>query len=304
MRCVILVFMMLLGSGLQGCAREESNASTMAIDDVVRTTSAPVHALATQISSGLVPVELLCPTSQDPAAWRPSAETVAQYQRARLVVTSGAGYEGWVQTAPLPRSRVIEAASGLSEPLLIVRGETHSHGPAGDHTHEVTLGHVWIDPLHAIEQARAVSAGMITAFPEHEQAFNENLGLLIAELQTLHQRLVSVDVSSIDIIAPQRPYGYLARRYGWISAEIGTDPSSWSMDLYAMQLSRQGRSQEAAILLCEQMPADSIAEQLLQEHGVRLVRWETCTLGCDGSLAGELGGNITRLAEAIADSLP
>ncbi|MFG0315081.1 MAG: metal ABC transporter substrate-binding protein, partial [Phycisphaerales bacterium] len=189
MRLLSLLIMAFFGLALGGCDRTDASPNQARIDNVVRTTSAPVDALTRRIAGDAVPIELLCPPSEDPAAWRPAPETIASFQRARLIVANGAGYEAWVQTAPLPRSRLIEAADGLSEPLIRVRGETHSHGPEGHHTHEVTLGQVWLDPLHAIAQSRAIAAGLTDAFPEHQDTFIANLDVLSTELLELHRRL-------------------------------------------------------------------------------------------------------------------
>lgn len=304
MRRVYLMLMMLLTLGCAGCNRDDERATPLPLEDVVRTASAPVHELTIRIVGGRIPVELLCPPGQDPSSWKPTAGVVAQYQSARLIVTNGAGFEDWVMTAPLPRSRVVSAASGIDEPLLVVKGETHSHGPQGNHTHEVTLGQIWLDPLHAIAQAQAIGGALSSAFPKHEPVFRENLGQLVRELQALHERLDAIDASGIDIMLPQRPFGYLARRYGWSGVEIASDPAAWSMDLYAMRFASGDQSANPAILLAEQLPDPVLAETLLESHDVRVVRWDTCAIGSDGSFTEILDDNITRLESVISDLRP
>ena len=178
MRRVSWLLIALLGVAMAACDRPADTPNRVTLDEVVRTTSAPVDALTRQLVGDAVPVELLCPESEDPATWRPDPETVALFQRARLIVANGAGYEKWVAPAPLPRSRLVEAADALSRSFIMVEGEAHSHGPEGYHTHEVVLGHVWLDPLHAIAQAEEITEALVGAFPEHEGVFEFGLSVL------------------------------------------------------------------------------------------------------------------------------
>lgn len=265
--------MVITGCPIVGCDRADSTPVSAQFDDVVRTTSAPVDALARQIVGELVQVELLCPPTVDPAMWRPTPETVARYQRSRLIVSNGAGYEKWVQTAPLPRSRLIEAAGNLSSPLITVQGETHSHGPEGHHSHEVTLGQVWLDPLLAIEQAQAITAGLSDAFPEHADSFRENLDSLNEELIDLHSRLERIDTSGIEVLAPSTPYAYIARRYAWQAIELSPSPDEWTMDLYSLRVASGNAESRPQILLCTQIPDAAVVNNLLESHGVHLIQW-------------------------------
>lgn len=299
MRLLSLLVMALLGLALSGCDRTDASPNQARIDNVVRTTSAPIDALTRRIAGTAVPVELLCPPSEDPAAWRPGPERVALYQRATLIVTNGAGYEAWVQTAPLPRSRLIEAADGLTEPLITVRGETHSHGPEGHHTHEVTLGQTWLDPLNAIAQARTIAAGLTDAFPEHQGTLSANVDVLCTELIELHQRLERLEPEGIAIIAPNTPFGYLARRYGWQTLDLSPDPEHWSKDLYAHGMASGDFGSGPRVLLCDKLPVPAIAKTLRESHDVRLVDWQTGSRITETSFVNVLSGNIDRLEASI-----
>jgi zinc transport system substrate-binding protein len=299
MRLLSLLVMALLGLALSGCDRTDASPDQVHIEDVVRTTSAPVDALTRRIAGDAVQVELLCPQSEDPAAWRPDPETVASYQRAKLIVANGAGYEAWVQTAPLPRSRLIEAADGLSEPLIRVRGETHSHGPEGHHTHEVTLGQIWLDPLHAAAQARAIAAGLADAFPEHQDTFVANLDALSTEQMDLHQRLERLEQEGAAIVAPSTPFGYLARRYGWQTLDLTPAPEDWLRDLYAHGMESGDFGSGPRVLLCAQLPDPAVANSLLESHNVHLVLWRTGSRDPGMSFTDVLSGNIDRLEASI-----
>lgn len=285
-----------------GCGHSPSNEPVPAeIDEVVRTAAAPVDWMARTIAGGLVPVEMLVPADQLPAVWRPEPDVINRFQRARLIVLNGATFESWARGSSLPQSRVLRSADGIEGELLIVAGETHSHGPEGEHAHDVIDGHTWVDPMNAVAQASLIGRAMSTAFPEHEAAFSENLASLQAELGAQHERLADLDTSIVAVIASESPYGYIARRYGWPTGEIGGEPAAWASELDAMGLGSVLGDRSRAVLLCEALPDSAVAAALLESHGVRAVLWDTGELAGGASYAEVLAGNVDRLAAAIED---
>jgi len=288
-----------------GCeSRSADTPDPGSTEDVVRATTAPVGWMARTIAGDLVPVEMLCPDGQWPAAWRPGPDVVGLYQQAKVIATNGAEFEAWVRTAPLPQSRVVASADAIEGGFIRVLGETHSHGPQGEHAHERTDGHTWIDPINAVAQAGAIQRAMSAAFPEFAESFTANLAALDAEMQSLHERLEGVDTASVRVIAPDSPFGYIARRYDWFAMPLDGDPKAWSDALDEVDLETLMTDRTHAIVLCETAPDADTAAALLSEHSVRAVVWNTGELTGDADYAQILSQNIDHLEEAIRASMP
>lgn len=295
---LLLLLTLLASLATLGACGRPAPPTAITVEEVARTTSPAVDELARRIGAQSVRVEAVYPHDALIDPWHPTPDEIARLQRARLIVSNGAGLEAWVQTASLPRSRLVESADSIEPPLIRVAGETHSHGPEGNHTHDVLLGQTWLDPLNAMAQATAIRDAMVLAFPEHRDGLTVNHAGLLDELQALHERISGVDATGIEIIAPETPYAYLARRYGWRITPIGPDPSSWSRDLHAMRLSSGPPRTNPAILLCPTLPPQGTQEAMLREHGVRCVLWTT------GPLPSAGGTNIDRLESAMGLPLP
>ncbi|MEM9373298.1 MAG: metal ABC transporter substrate-binding protein [Planctomycetota bacterium] len=290
---------------LCGCERSGSDLPVaFSVEEVVRATAAPVGSMARDIAGDLIRVEMLCPDGQDPASWRPEPDVIAAYQRARLIIANGADLEIWARTAPLPRSRVVWTADAIGEEFLVVRGETHSHGPGGEHAHDRIVGHTWIDPINAIAQARAIGEAMSLAFPEHASAFQENTQRLTARLQEAHDRLLGLDTSGVRLIAAADPFGYLTRRYSWETADLGAPPgdrAAASDDTDGHALST-GTSTPIVMITDAAPNSDAGASIGLEEP--RVFGWETGGAASGADYAATLLNNIDRLAtmlEAIRD---
>lgn len=302
MRHCIWIAVFILSVINTGCGQTDADSSVQSVEDVIRTTSAPVDALTRDLVKDLVPVELLCPPSVDASSWRPAPEVVSRYQRARLIITNGAGYENWVRTAPLPRSRVINASSAIEDQLIRIQGEAHSHGPSGNHSHETILGTVWLDPLHAISQAEVITDALVESFPQYESAFKSNLNALTEELLSLHQQLKQIDLSGFKIIAPLNPYGYLAKRYDWDHSDIGKSPEDWPMELHSLKLTTGKFEDTPTLILCEDLPSPESADIDLRPDQIFAVHWKTFPSQTDGTLIKFYSNNVQSLQSTI-DSL-
>lgn len=215
---------------LAGCNESSPDAPAAALDDAVLATFYPTHYFAQRIAGDLVPVRSPLPEGEDPIFWQPDAEAMALYQNARLVITNGAEFEKWAAGAALPRARTIES---LSEDDLDATGgpitmesTTHSHGPGGEHTHEGLDGHTWVSPDIAIVQARNIAEAMQAAWPDHAEAFDNNLATLIEDLEMLRTSLedLTPNVQDYRLLASHPAYNYLARDLGWDVHNLDLDP--------------------------------------------------------------------------------
>ena len=296
-----------LGAALvvAGCGRSSATPeASVAVEGVVRATTAPVGWMASAISGGLVPVEMLCPEGESPANWRPAPEVIESYQRAKVIAINGAGFERWIRTAPLPGSRIVRSADAIDGELIRVLGEAHSHGPGGYHAHEVIDGHTWIDPINAIAQAGAIERAMATAFPEHAEGFAANSAGVEASLRGVHDRLEGLDTSTVALIAPERPFAYIARRYGWPTVRLSDDLEAWTQELGDRRLAALIGGRERAVVLCASEPDERIEAALIASHGVHLVYWETGARAGGLSYGELLSRNVGRLEAALAGVTP
>jgi len=294
--------LMAVGVCVIGCDRSRpAIPPPTEVDGVVRATSAPVGWLTERIAGGLVPVEMLCPEGQSPETWRPPPDTIARYQRAALIVVNGADLESWVYTAPLPRSRLVLTAPSIEGELLVVKGETHSHGPSGEHAHDEVLGHTWLDPLNATAQAGAIARALGDAFPTHAAAFRKNYEELAAELAAFDERLRAFGRSSGRIVASDNPLGYLARRYGWPTIESEDRPEGWPAQLDLLKNQGLLTNQATVLIVSDREGAASIADA---PPGASVVVWETGAAAGTRPYTDILAGNIERLLAAIEPISP
>lgn len=213
----VLASVVVFGLGLAGScgpgAPKPREAVTVA--EEVLAASYPVAYLAGRISGGIVPVICPVPPGEVLETWLPDRETLARFQRARVIIVNGAGLERWVTAVSLPRSRLTDTTREAGDRLIeLTDAVVHSHGPGGDHEHRGTSGYTWLDPAMAAEQAETVARAMTRAFPEHTAAFAGNLAVLLTELAELDRFVAEITEKArgAALFADSPSYHYLAAR--------------------------------------------------------------------------------------------
>ena len=288
---------------LNGCGDSDGEGEALEIRDVVYTTFYPSTWLADRLCGGAVEIMCPLPAGEDPAFWRPSKEIVREYQSARVIAVNGASFEKWVGTTSLPPSRVVDLSRSFRADFLKYKEKTtHSHGK-GEHTHEGTDGHTWVDPHLMMKQAETLAAALVTAFPEHADAIRANAAAVKRELEGIAKRLDGLDVSRSTLLASHRAYDYMARRQGWKITNFALFPGA------APSEKRLGKIREVAsgapnpVMLWESTPAPE-AVAALKELGVSSIVFSPCE-SLDESLGADyievMNGNVTRLEKAVAD---
>lgn len=267
------------------------------------TTFYPTTYFASRIAGDLVAVACPLPDDEDPATWEPYAGAMQEYQSASLVVINGASFEEWVPRAPLPRSRVIDTTAGVRDQLLrYEHAVTHSHGMAGEHSHEGIDGHTWLDPIMAIAQAEAILEGMSEAFPEHAGAFRANAAGLFADLRALDDELkgLGAAMQGVTVICTHPAYNYLGRRYGWNLVIVNLDPEA-AITAAAMHGLEHAAEGGARCVVLWESPTSGANERAIRDAiGAPSVLYSPCERAPEsGDFLAVMRANIGRLRAGI-----
>ena len=109
--------------------QEEENAKP-----VVAVVNYPLYSFAEMIGGDKIEV-FLPEIDGDPAYWRPDEAGIGKFQNAALILLNGADYAKWIGTVSLPASTQVNTSKSFSNRLIEIKGEVHSHGPEGEHSH-------------------------------------------------------------------------------------------------------------------------------------------------------------------------
>lgn len=273
---------------------------------LIVTSSYPLYDLTRALTRRIegAEVRLATPPGEDPAAWAPSDEALALYQRADLVVLNGASFEAWEPLVSLPPSRTLHTAQGFEARWLRYEEQaTHSHGPQGAHSHEGVDGHTWLDPLLAVEQAEAICAALERARPEFASRAREDLARLTGELRALHAEWESLApaLRQRRLIAAHPAYNYLKRRYALpiLSLDLDPDEPLSAAQRGAVEAALRGAEGEA-LLWWESAPSAAALEGLKGMPLRHVVVSPVESAPSEGGYVEAARAHILRLREALS----
>ena len=271
----------------------------------VYTVNYPLAYFAERIAGESVTVVFPAPADVDPAFWSPSAETIADYQRADLVLLNGAGNAAWIQRATLSQSRLVDTSAALADQLIPVHDTvTHSHGPGGDHSHQGAAFTTWLDMDFAVGQARAVFDALVRLRPENETDFRERLTELEKDLGELDKRLkvVADRIGDRPLVFSHPVYQYLVRGYALNGRSVHWEPHEIPGNDQWRELSDALAMHAAAWMIWEDEPLAE-TENRLEAIGIKSLVFRPCgNRPAEGSLVSVMLDNVMALEQAFPAS--
>jgi zinc transport system substrate-binding protein len=266
---------------MQGCSRREQVPSSdhLATRPVIYTTFYPTFYFAKVIGGDAVEVVNPCPCDEDPPFWAPAARVIADYQRADMVIIQGAGYEKWIDTVSLPENCLVDSTKALHDDLIhYPEAVTHSHGPAGAHSHAGVDANTWLDPINARAQAATIKAAMEAAFPKLKETFERGFAELDGQLQALDRELAELSNThqGLSLACAHPTYGYLARRYGWNVVTFILDPTKPLDADVVRQIKDKLAGRNVKHMLWESEPADAVRAQIQRELELGSIVFNPC----------------------------
>lgn len=294
-----------------GCDRkpaDQSAAKDAAAGPVtIYTTFYPTAYFAERIAGDLAKVVNPCPPDADPAFWTPDEQTIAAYQKADLIVINGASFEKWIANASLPPSRVVDTTMPFEDEFIVIKNAVHhSHGPAGEHSHEGVDGHTWLDPVNAKTQANEILKALVKLRPDDKSALEKSYAELAEDLDELDARLKSLTekVGDQKLYCSHPAYNYVGRRYGWDLVTFHLDPGEMPDEETLQHVREHVAEHGAHIMLWESEPTDEIAGAIA-EMGLMNVVYSPCeAVDPEDAEAGVdflsvMNGNVDRLKSAL-----
>jgi len=300
-----LAAILLLSACTQNEAPSQANEAELARPQAY-TVNYPLAYFAERIAGDELEVVFPAPADVDPAFWSPTADTVADYQRADVVLLNGAGYAQWVQRVTLPQSRLVDTSAALTDQLIPLESTvTHTHGPGGDHSHAGTAFTTWLDMSLAASQARTILDALVLLRPESQSEFRENLAALENELAALDDRLKALSdrIGKQPLLFSHPVYQYLIRGYRLNGRSVHWEPDEMPDERQWQELAELLEEHPASLMIWEGKPLDATISRL-DGLGIHSIVFEPSGNRPEqGSFVAVMDVNVAALEQAFPDKL-
>jgi len=233
----------------------------------------PLEFFAAQVGGDRVQVDSVVPAGGDAHNFEPTPGDLRNIAGADLIVYNGLGFESWVD-ALLDAGDAPDASLQASSEAIALHFDTNEISPDPDHEPGHDDGeldpHMWLDPVLAVTQVRAIADGLTKIDPEGGSVYSANSDALAAQLTALDARYTAALLScgGDTFVTSHDSFNYLAARYDINAVGIGgINPESQSSPRALATLSDAIKESGIKYVLVSPIDSERLSDTLARETG-------------------------------------
>ncbi|MFB3784909.1 MAG: metal ABC transporter solute-binding protein, Zn/Mn family [bacterium] len=263
--------------------------------------SIPPHAyFVERIGGSHVNVLVMIGPGQNHETYEPAPRQMVQLSKSRLYFQAGLPFEDvWLRRIQSlnPQLRVVDLREGITlRPLAGHAQEAEAAPEPRAKNGELKDPHIWLNPMFAQIQARAIAQALEAGDPAHAAEYRNNLEPLLTDLRALHEEITKLLTGprTTKFIVYHPAWGYFADAYGLeqISVEVeGKEPSAQQL----AELIETAKANQIKTVFIEPRISQKSAETLAQEIGGKVAVLDP--------LGKEYMENLKKAAQTIAEAL-
>lgn len=258
----------------------------------VLTTFSPIYCFTKNVAGDLAEVQNLLPENVGPHDYAMRPQDAKKIAAADVIVFNGLGLEEFlneafkINTKALRIDTSAEIKTLKGSETFEVEEEHHDHDE-NDHDHHHHYHgsedpHIWLDPLLAIEQVKAITEGLAKADAKNASHYKENAQRYIEKLKQLHEQYVETlkPLKNKKMIAFHAAFPYLAKRYG--IQEMGVFeqfPGKQPSPKYLAKLIDVIHQENISVLFSEPQYSPQLLKQVAKDTGIQTAELNTMEVG-------------------------
>ena len=188
---------------------------------IVAVTTFSLYDITKHIARNSVDIVNILPFGVDPHDYEPTPKTMANIEKASLVLYSGAGLEPWTHGFSF-KNRVIDMSQFME---LRELGQDEVHG----HHHEAVDPHYWLSFSNMAKATKVITDELIKIVPKNRSLYLKNRDAYLVMLKKLDTQFKSrlAECERDTLIVNHNAFGYLAQRYNFhVESLSGLSPDA------------------------------------------------------------------------------
>jgi len=256
-----------------------------------------MYDFAAKIGGDKVKVVNLLPSGSDPHSWEPSPKDIIKIENADIFIYNGAGMENWVHKVlnsienkdliVLETSKGINLLKGIhsheyenekqehedyQEPDKGYQnedGEKHKE----DELSELYDPHVWLDPMLAKMQMKAIADTLVEFDPHNADYYRNNFERYSKELDKLDEEYKEAISNFVkkDIVVSHEAFGYLCSAYGLNQIGIsGLDAEAEPTASRMVEVANFVKKNNISVIFFDNMVSPRVAQTIADATGAKV----------------------------------
>jgi zinc/manganese transport system substrate-binding protein len=245
----------------QGDERVRVTATFSILADLVR-----------QVGGDRVEVTALVGPDGDGHVYSPTPADARRLAQARLVVTNGLGFEGWINRlvrSSGTKAPVIEAARGVK---TLKAADDHGHGHSHGHSHGNVDPHAWQDVANVKRYVATIRDALAKADPAGAEAYRARAEAFLAELDALDGEIraavAALPKERRRVITSHDSFAYFEAAYGldFVAPQgVSTEAEASARDV--ARIIQQVRREGIRAVFLENVSDPRLIERIAKDTG-------------------------------------
>jgi zinc/manganese transport system substrate-binding protein len=223
---------------------------------------------AQQIGGDKVAVTALVGPDSDAHAYSPSPAEAKRLADAKVVLTNGLGFEGWL-------ARLVKASGTKATVAVATKAiKTRAMKPDG-HGHGHDDPHAWQSVANAKVYVANIRDALAKADPPNAPAYAANASAYLAKLDALEAdvktAVAAIPAARRKIITTHDAFGYFAAAYGleFVAPQgVSTEADVSAKDV--AKIIRQIKAQKIPAVFMENVSDSSLMQRIAEESGAKI----------------------------------
>ena len=231
--------------------------------------------LVSQVGGSRISVAVLAGPEEDAHVFQPTPAQAQQVAQARLVLSNGLGFEGWM-------NRLLKSANFKGEHVVVTMGivplksssHGHSHGHKHGHSHGNLDPHAWQDVRNVLVYVKNITLGLCTVDRFGCPSYQTNAERLTESLNALHREIESswatIPIERRKVVTSHDAFAYYGNAYQvqFLSPQ-GVSTEAEASAKGVGRLIRQIKKEGIQALFVENISDGRLIEQIARETGLQ-----------------------------------
>jgi zinc/manganese transport system substrate-binding protein len=220
---------------------------------------------AKNVGGDRVEVTILVGPDSDAHVYAPAPADARKVADAKVVVTNGLGFEGWMSR--LVRASGSKALAVVASNGITVRKAADAHGDADPHA--------WQSVVNAKTYVANIRDALVAADPAGKSTYEANAAAYLAKLDALDaevkQAVATIPADRRRVISIHDAFGYFQQAYGieFIAPQgVSTEAEPSARDV--ARIITQVRQKKVRAVFIENISDPRLMRQIAQETGARM----------------------------------
>lgn len=254
------------------------SGSTLAQDKLpVVATFSILADVVQNVGGDRVSVSSIVGPNGDAHVYSPSPNDVKTVAAAKVIVTNGLGFEGWLNRlikSSNSKAPNVVATKGM-KPLKTEKQHSHGHGHSHGHDHGGVDPHAWQSVANVKIYAANIRDGLIAADPAGKATYEANAAAYLAKLDDLdrevREAVARIPADQRRVITTHNAFGYFKDAYGvefFAPQGVSTESEPSARDV--AHLIQQIKKNKVRAVLMERISDPRLLKQIASETGAKV----------------------------------